>query len=211
MISRLGVLGGMFDPVHIGHVAAAEFAVKYLQLERVKMIPCNQPNHKKQAHASASHRLVMLECATETSAQLEIDDCEIKRGGVSYAVDTLRYLKDQNIAEHIVFILGMDSFNSIPQWYEWEDMFTLAHFLVLTRNDEEINSQTASSIDLKKRLVHNAVELFEQDVGKVHISTEFSNPNSSTNVRDTLNNSQLESNSLDPAVLNYIRQNELYS
>lgn len=211
MISRLGVLGGMFDPVHIGHVAAAEFAANYLQLERVKMIPCNQPNHKGQAHASASHRVAMLECATKNSAQLEIDDCEIQRGGVSYAVDTLRYLKEQQLAEHIVFVLGMDSFNSIPQWYEWEALFTLTHFLVLARNGEEVNSQTASSIDLEKRFVQNAIELFEQEVGQVHISTEFNNPNSSTNVRDALNSNQPYCDSLDPAVLNYIRQNELYS
>ena len=90
MKSRLGIFGGMFDPVHQGHIQAARFAMETLGLDALKMIPCNVPNHKDSLSASAMHRMAMLEMALRDEPLITPDDCEIRRGGISYAVDTVR-------------------------------------------------------------------------------------------------------------------------
>lgn len=210
MMSRLGVLGGMFDPVHIGHIAAANHAVSLLSLNKVKMIPCNQPNHRDQAKASSMHRLAMLNIATDAEDKIEVDDCEISRGGVSYTADTLKRLRDSGIAEHIVFIFGMDSLNSIDHWHEWESLFNSAHFLVLARNDERVDSEVAKAINFEDRRVLNSQKLFEAPAGRIFISTDFSNPSSSTQVRKELAGAKSDSTQLLPAVNDYIIENRLY-
>ena len=90
MSRRLGILGGMFDPVHNGHIAAARHASQLLGLEQVVLVPCHVPNHREPNQLDSSHRLQMLKLAVSDDSTLRVDDREIRRGGVSYAVDTVR-------------------------------------------------------------------------------------------------------------------------
>ena len=131
MSSRLGILGGMFDPVHNGHVAAARFAINILNLDALKMVPCHIPNHRASQQLSARHRLEMLELALRSESCIETDDCEIKRGGVSYAVDTVRELAAKGAWDHVVFVMGIDAFNGLPNWHEWRSLLESCHLLVL--------------------------------------------------------------------------------
>ena len=134
MIARLGVFGGMFDPVHNGHIEAARYAKELLSLDLVNLIPCNIPNHKSQSHAPAKHRLAMLEAAIRDETGIEVDDIELRRSSVSYSAETLKSIKAQKLAHNITFILGIDSFNSITDWFDWERLFSLCSFLVLGRS-----------------------------------------------------------------------------
>jgi len=210
MMSRLGVLGGMFDPVHKGHVAAANHAANLLQLDLVKMVPCKQPNHRADAIASSVHRLAMLEIAIEGQVKLEVDDCEIARAGISYSADTIRQIRDAKVAEKIVFILGMDALNSINRWHAWQSLFANAHFLVLARSQETLNTDTAAAINFDDRRTNSPEQLFEAEAGRIYISNDFSSLASSTAVRAELRESSHNSQLLNQSVLNYINENQLY-
>ena len=93
MIAKLGVLGGMFDPVHNGHIDAARYAKDLLSLDLVNLIPCNIPNHKVQSYAPAEDRLAMIELAIRDESGIEVDDIELQRPSVSYSVETLKTIK----------------------------------------------------------------------------------------------------------------------
>ena len=209
-MSRLGILGGMFDPVTLGHVNAACHARELLHLDTVKLVPCNQPNHKDSAHEGATHRLKMLELAIASIPQLEVDSCEIDRGDVSYAVDTLRFLRQRNSRSQLVFILGIDSFNSLLSWHHWQDLMDLCHFCVLPRDEEQVNVEVAHSTGLEARQAKQPEELFLSAVGSIYLDTEFSFDSSSTEVRRKLETGNSLNGLLDNSVLKYIHQHELY-
>lgn len=210
MSTRLGILGGMFDPVHNGHIGAARFAIETLSLDELRMIPCAIPNHRKQARASASHRLAMLELATEEFAAITIDAIEIRRPGISYSADTLALLREARVAASIVFVLGIDSFNTLTEWYDWSRLLELSHFFVLGREGAGVDAATASAISLDERLVQAPAPLFSRDAGNVLISSDFRQMESSSAVRRLLRENGDASAFLDPKVQLYIEDNRLY-
>jgi len=210
MISRLGVYGGMFDPVHNGHIKAACYARDLLELEQVKLIPCKQPNHRSDAVASPEHRVTMLRLAIKDLPGLEIDTCELDRAGVSYAVDTLEYFHSQGIAEQIVFVLGMDSFNTLTSWHRWEAVQNLCHLLVLPRANEMLDEELADKLQLPTRMVDQPQKLFRQRSGCVYFDSEFSNTASSSQVRHTIDAHDDLTTLLDRQVFDFIVENELY-
>lgn len=210
MIPRLGLLGGMFDPVHKGHVAAARYARDLLQLNCVKMLPCNQPNHRAAGNASAEQRLAMLELALADEDLIEADALELKRGGVSYSIDTLIHFSQESIAAQLVFILGIDAMNSITKWHRWQEMFEYCHFLVLGRENRELNPETQEAITLNAGVVARPDELFDRANGSVYFANEFSFEASSSRVRELLTRKDSVDNLLPAKVDNYIKSNSLY-
>lgn len=213
MISRLGVYGGMFDPVHQGHMAAACYARDLLNLDLVKFIPCKLPNHRQCAQASADHRVAMLELALADLPNLEIDLCELNRSGVSYAVDTLEYLRDAEVAEHIVFIMGIDSFNSLASWHRWEALESLCHLLVLPREGGRLDDQIAQRVNVENRLVSQPASLFAKSSGNIYLDADFAHQASSTQVRHALGRAESGRelmNLLNTDVFQYIQANNLY-
>lgn len=211
MISRLGVFGGMFDPVHNGHIEAARYAKDLLSLDLVKLIPCNIPNHKTRSHASAADRLSLLEIAVKDESGIEVDDIELRKSSVSYSVETLRAIKAQKLARSITFIVGMDSFNSITNWFNWEELFSICSFFVLGRSGLVVNEKIAASIRLETRLTDSVPEFHSQPCGKVFIASKFSIDLSSTSVRAKLNAGLGMENCLKQEVFNYITDKNLYS
>ncbi|ACL05811.1 nicotinate (nicotinamide) nucleotide adenylyltransferase [Desulfatibacillum aliphaticivorans] len=129
---RLGIYGGTFDPIHIGHLRMAVEVQEKFSLDKVVLIPCNTPPHKENgAAASARDRLAMVRMAVEGRAGLEASDMEISQGGPSYTVATLEALQSPD--KELFFILGLDAFLEIHTWKEYERLFSLAHFIVLAR------------------------------------------------------------------------------
>lgn len=210
MITRLGILGGMFDPVHNGHIAAARYAIEILALDELRMVPCAIPNHREQARASGSQRLAMLELATEGVAAVTVDAIEITRPGISYSVDTLTRLREARVAEHIVFVLGIDAFNTLAEWHDWARLLQLSHFFVLSREGAGVDAVTASAIGLDERLVNTPDALFASGAGHVLISSDFRQMESSSAIRSKLRENEDTSAFLDPRVQLYIEDNRLY-
>ena len=210
MKSRLGIFGGAFDPVHQGHIQAARFALETLDLDAVQMIPCNVPNHKESLSASAMHRMAMLKLALRDEPSIMPDDCEIRRGGISYASDTVSAYAESGCWEHRIFVMGMDAFNGLPGWHNWQSFLDSCHILVLGRSGQDVDELVASELDLGRRQVTEPHELFEQSVGQVHLTGLFDVELSSTQVRNLLRANGSVSGLLNPIVFNYIEEHSLY-
>lgn len=132
---RLGILGGTFDPIHLGHLRVAEEVAEELDLEKVYLIPAAVPPHKETRPVTPfHHRLAMTRLAAEDSPFLEALDLEGRRQGLSYSIETLREFHKLFKRElTLFFILGMDAFLEIETWKEYERLFEYAHFVVIKR------------------------------------------------------------------------------
>ena len=112
----IGIFGGSFDPVHLGHLKTAKSIKKELNFERLFLLPCHDPVHKNSLHYSPKQRLEMLNLAIKDYPSLEIDTREIDREGNSYMIDTLAALTEEFKGKTICLIIGMDSFLSFKKW-----------------------------------------------------------------------------------------------
>jgi nicotinate-nucleotide adenylyltransferase len=135
MGQRIGVLGGTFDPVHLGHLAAAEAVREELGLGRVLFVPAGRPPHKDPARITpAEHRYRMTVLATAGNPGFRVTRMEIDRPGPSYTVDTLRQLAAQLPAgTELIFITGVDAFVDVRTWREPDELFRLSRFAVVRR------------------------------------------------------------------------------
>jgi nicotinate-nucleotide adenylyltransferase len=210
MISRLGVFGGMFDPVHLGHINAALYAQELLSLDCIKLVPCNQPNHRAKAFAAAAHRVQMLELAVADYPGIEVDSIEIQRGGVSYAVETLEQFCQSRVAEHLVFLLGIDAFNTLNQWYQWESLLGFCNLLVLSRDNAVVDTEVSVAVRLETRRVEQPHQLFDSVTGNIYIDHQFQFDSSSTQVRNSIESNSDLDDLLHSTVINYIHENQLY-
>ncbi len=134
MTQRIGILGGTFNPIHYGHLAAAEEVRERLKLERVLFVPSFYPPHKQEVDVpSAAHRMEMVRIATRENARFEPSDIEIKRGGKSFTIDTIVSLQKIYPFTDMYFITGLDSFLEIQTWNNWERLLSMCTFVVLSR------------------------------------------------------------------------------
>jgi nicotinate-nucleotide adenylyltransferase len=130
---RTGILGGTFDPIHEGHLAAARVAMDCAHLNRILFIPGAQPPHRGPAVAAADQRLEMSRLATEGEAGFEVSDVEIRRGGKSYTADTVRELKLLYPDDELFLVLGWDAARLFRSWHEPDVIRRLATVVVVRR------------------------------------------------------------------------------
>src|SRR4051795_11834250 len=130
-----GILGGTFNPPHVGHLVMAQEALDQLGLERVVLMPVAAPPHKEAlADPGADVRLELCELATAGMPRVAVSDIEIERGGASYTVDTLRALHERKPEHALTFIVGGDMAYSLPSWREPEAVLTMARLAVAERD-----------------------------------------------------------------------------
>ncbi len=130
----LGLLGGTFDPIHLGHLRLAEEAREALGLTRVRLIPAGRPPHRGEPRSSAENRLAMARLAIAGNPALEVDDGEVRAQHKSFTVLTLERLRAELGAEQpLVLILGADAFEGLLSWHRWRELFVLAHIAVANR------------------------------------------------------------------------------
>ncbi|MFC1883982.1 nicotinate-nucleotide adenylyltransferase [Thermodesulfobacteriota bacterium] len=136
---RIGIFGGTFDPIHIGHLRAALEIAEELELGKVYMVPSALPPHKTRTPTTLFfHRLEMVKLAVVTSDSLGYLDLEGKRSGPSYSIDTLRELyKIFGKKTEFFFIIGLDAFLEIKTWKEYENLFEYANFVVIGRSNHK--------------------------------------------------------------------------
>lgn len=134
MGERIGILGGTFNPVHLGHLVLAQDVREHEELDRVLLVPAAAPPHKDARDlAPAAHRVAMLKAAVEGDNGLEVCTVEIDRGGVSWTVDTLRSLRDRFPEADRVFIIGADTVHELHTWRRIDEVFSLCRFAVVGR------------------------------------------------------------------------------
>lgn len=130
---RFGVFGGAFNPIHYGHLRAAEDVREHLGLERVIFVPTGTPPLKSEELASAQDRYAMTELAVSTNARFDISDIECRRPEVSYSVDTVARLREMHPGDDLFFVTGIDAFMDLPRWREPERLVGLVDFAVISR------------------------------------------------------------------------------
>ncbi|MBY8889014.1 nicotinate-nucleotide adenylyltransferase [Streptomyces sp. PTM05] len=131
---RLGVMGGTFDPVHHGHLVAASEVASLFHLDEVVFVPTGQPWQKEHQQVSpAEDRYLMTVIATASNPQFSVSRTDIDRGGRTYTLDTLRDLRDQYGDVDLFFITGADALSQIFSWRDAEELFSMAHFIGVTR------------------------------------------------------------------------------
>lgn len=133
---RIGVFGGSFDPVHFGHLRAAEWALEAFALARILLVPARRSPFKGPGHASDHDRLAMLGLAAADNGNFEIETCELDREPPSYTVDTLRSLVQRRPGSAFTLILGSDAAKDLEKWRELGEIRRLAEIRILARPDE---------------------------------------------------------------------------
>ena len=196
------MLGGTFNPVHLGHLIMAQDAIEHFELSKVVFLPCATPPHKSPGTLmAANHRLAMLEAAIEGDLQFEVSDMELQRGGVSYTIDSLRVLVKENPGRDIVFIIGADSLVELHLWKDILQLLPLCRIVTIARPG--IDLALLGKLDLK--LPAPWPERLLADVRVGHLVNI-----SSTDVRYRVAEGMSIRYLVSPAVDMYISEHSLY-
>lgn len=176
---RIGVIGGSFDPVHVGHLMIAQDALERLNLTEVVFVPAAMAPHKQHVQqVEATHRLTMLQMAVETDGHFSVSDMEIDRGGVSYTVDTLDAFKILYGDHDLYLIVGSDTLVDLHTWYKIDRILELCKIATLLRPGEDFDSGMAEKIDLptesKRELLKNVIHAHQIEVSSTEIRQRVS-------------------------------------
>jgi len=207
---RIGLLGGTFNPVHIGHLRAALEVVEFLRLDELRLVPSARPPHRETPQVSAEQRLAMVALAVADEPALSVDDRELRRDKPSYTVDTLESLRAELAADDQVFLLlGWDAFCGLPSWHRWQELLDHCHLLVLQRPDADSEAPEALRDLLAARSVSDPLALAGPGG---QISFIWQNPLaiSATQIRQLLAVGRSVRFLLPDAVLAYIHAHGLY-
>ena len=211
--TRLGILGGTFDPIHVGHLDAADAASAAMALEEIVLIPAHdQPLRVIEPRASVYQRFAMTVLAVEDRPECHVSDLELLRQGRSYTEDTLRALHQSGWrASQLFFILGSDAFAGIAAWHGYPGFLDLAHFVVIARPGMTIDEATARAPELRTRTSPVPRETVPLDgptrIFLVHAQTRDV---SSTTIRERLASGQPIDELVPAAVARHIQKHHLY-
>lgn len=190
---RIGILGGTFNPVHLGHLRAAEEVREKFRLNIIYFIPCNKPPHKTSTELlPAKIRFKMLKDAIKGHPYFQCSDIEIKRGGKSYSIDTIKYFLSKGInGSQLYFILGDDSFAEFKTWKNYREFIELCNMIIIKRPGYKgALLKKNLPLDLFKRLRYNKKTRCYETESKTRIYiTEIMGLNiSSTMIRELIRN-----------------------
>ncbi len=188
---KIGLLGGTFDPIHLGHLHLAKKIRDRLCLDKVIFIPTNLPPHKKDIRVTkARHRYDMVRLAIESYKRFEVSDVELKRKGRSYSVETLRHFRKRyGSRAEIFFITGSDSLTALDKWKNLRRILRLCKFIVIKRPGFKIRGSSGEFIVL---------DIDAKDI-------------SSTKIRDRIRNGRDIRDFVPKKVAKYIQKHDLYT
>lgn len=216
MATALGVFGGTFDPVHYGHLRAADEALDALGLHEVRMIPARDPPHRGAPGATAGQRVDMLRLALAEFPRLRLDTREIERTGKSYTFDTLAELRAEAPQRPLVLVTGVDAFAGLPTWHRWREIPSLAHIAVVTRPGTRVEDALQGPLAQlwNSRYSDDVAALEKAPAGAIFAVSVSPQPISATALRAALaegaNGIARVRGLLPAAVLTYIDQHALY-
>jgi len=198
----IGIYGGSFDPVHLGHLQTATSIKNELNIDRLFMLPCFEPVHKNSLNYTSKQRLQMLDLAIKEFNSLEIDTREILRGGSSFMIDTLLDLKESFKNDSICLIIGMDSFMNFKTWKNWHEFSKLIHLVVLPRNGAQPDSKTLTTF----KTVENIEKLKLKSNGHLYFSNSQMIDISSSVIRGKIAANQNLDNLLPISIISYLKK-----
>ncbi len=197
MSEKIIIFGGSFDPPHQGHRMLADHVRDIFKPEKIIVVPCFIQPLKDAQSAPAEHRLQMAKLLFGNSNFL-VSDYEIKKGEVSYSIDTINHFKGLFEGAEIYFLMGEDSFMNIEKWKRYEELLGLCKYIVVSRTKDD-----SSKLRMFVSRIENKYDT------EVHIVDDFFNPASSTVMREKLLKG-IKPEYINPNVFSYIRSNDLY-
>ena len=199
MQQRIGVLGGTFDPPHIGHLILAEYTMEALQLERVLFVPAGEQPFKPNTRSVVNHRLEMLKLVIADNPTFTIHRADLDRPGPHYTADTLPIIQNDFPDAQLWFIMGGDNLRDLPKWKHAEGIYQQARLAVMRRSDENISADMHD--DVLKGLSQK-VDIIDTPLLSIWLS--------STHVVERLKSGQSVRYLVPDIVLDYIKNNKLY-
>jgi nicotinate-nucleotide adenylyltransferase len=212
----VALLGGTFDPVHYGHLRFADDVRRALGLAEVRLVPAGDPPHRGNPSASAADRLAMLRLAVREFPGLVVDDRELRRAGKSYTVTTLTELRREFPDSPLLLLLGADAFRDLPTWHRWDELFDLAHVVVVARPGVELETTLPPPLlpIWRDRLVRDPGILLSRPAGAILVQPIAPVDVSASSIRESLAQAPGAGYKwrglLPPAVLAYIDLQRLY-
>lgn len=213
---RAGLFGGTFDPIHLGHLRAAEELREELSLCRIIFIPAAIPPNKFKTHITPPrHRLEMLKLAISENPSFEICDYELKKRTMSYTVDTLRYMNTAYPDSEFYFIVGNELFSEIETWKEHKELFKLSNFAVITRPGYSGKSGEKLPLALKNDFSYykekaNVISFRDQNSKIIAFTKIRGLEISSTEIRHYVMSGKSVKYLVPAAVERYILENNIY-
>jgi nicotinate-nucleotide adenylyltransferase len=200
----IGILGGTFDPVHNGHLRTALDVQQGLGLDELRLIPLRDPPHREQPLCSTAQRLEMLQAAVANEPNLSIDERELNRSGKSYSLLTLQSLREELGDVPICLVIGQDAFQEFPTWHKPDEIFRLAHLVVMQRPGEKQGDLYPD------RLTDDASELQQRSSGKIYQHQVTQLEISSTGIREMIRKGRSPRYLVPESVLEIIERDGLY-
>ncbi|BEU02572.1 putative nicotinate-nucleotide adenylyltransferase [Agarivorans sp. OAG1] len=205
--------GGSFDPIHLGHVISAQQLLAATHAADITLLPNALSPLKEKQFSTAQHRQQLLELALSDYPQLKLDWREVARGGHSYTCDTLKQLANEYPNQPLGFVMGLDSFNHLDKWREWQTLCDYAHLIVIARPGYHLQVSEQLSQWFEAKLCEDVSELSAHNNGKIYFCQLQEMDMSSSEIRQHLLNQanlDLLKNQLSEKVLSYILQHKLY-
>lgn len=209
---RVGIFGGTFDPVHYGHLRAAEEVGESFSLEKIYFVPVFFPPHKKDQQISGTDdRLAMVRLAIKGNDFFKLSDIEVKRGGVSYSIDTILVMKKK--FGELYYLIGVDAFSEIHTWRRYTDLFYHTNFIVMVRPGHNLKTGlTMFPSDVRDNIKTLDNRTFEHISGKrVYLQLITQLDISATRIRSSIREGKSIRYFVPAQVEKYIKGKELYT
>lgn len=195
-MTRVGILGGTFDPIHIGHLVMASYAIDALNLDEVLFMPAQTPPHKQREITDVEHRSEMCRLAVSLDARFEFSDLDLRGDSPSYTSELLELMHSQRPDAELVFLIGTDSLASFPTWHQPEKILSLAYLGVAERPGSPVPDSVLDALPgLRERVIEFDSPLIEL---------------SSTEIRDRRADGKSITYLLPQKVEDYILEHGLY-
>ncbi|MCH8866495.1 MAG: nicotinate-nucleotide adenylyltransferase [Proteobacteria bacterium] len=180
----IGIFGGTFDPIHYGHLRTAFEILQALRFGEIRFVPSGDPPHRGASIAKAALRFDMVSAATAAETGFVVDDCELRRNGPSYTIDTLSAMREEISDQPMGLILGMDAFLGLTSWHRWDELLNYAHIVVAHRPGWRAPDIGPLGELLSEHGTHRVDDLHKHREGFIHIHAVTQLEISSTEIRD---------------------------
>lgn len=199
-MAKIGIMGGTFDPIHLGHLQMAYESLIQAELDQVLFMPSKVPPHKRgQMISGEQHRARMICLAIQKQSKFRYSDFELLREGTTYTAETLRLLQQQHPEQDYYFILGGDSFLQIENWYQPEEIMARAVILAISRDGLSAGQMQHRAEELTKRY-HARIQMIKMPQMNI----------SSSEIRDRVRQGQDITGLVPDVVAEYIQEHSLY-
>jgi nicotinate-nucleotide adenylyltransferase len=206
-MQHIGLFGGSFNPVHHGHILAADSVRTQLGLDEIRFLPASHSPFKTRPKLSDAHRIEMLDRAISGHPALKVDARELRRPGPSYTIDTLREIARDHPGDRLYLLIGMDAWEQFEHWHQWREITKYCHLVVLSRPSYSLS---ALSEYWQKKLSSDIQSLKGSATGKLVFVTIPASDAASSEIRERIKQGRSTVSDLPPAVSDYIEEQQLY-